>query len=145
MTRYAVPREPSPGLAGRYCSESDLWVVDTQEGAVPAALHRGTEMATETRGGGEASDRSLVGEIDCGTDTAVAGEQSDMTGAAMIAMLATITEVHGETSADRTGEPAIAAMATETAVGGEQSDRRRCAAWLAMETVTKVDAEQTDR
>ena len=144
LTRYAVQREPAPGLPGRYCPESDLWVLDTPEGVIPAALHSGAGMATETRTGGEASDTGRYAVADFGTETAVGGEQSDRTSAAMIAMLATLTEVKPESSVDRTGD-SIIAMANEIAVGGKTNPRQQCPALLTMSTVTKVEGEQSDR
>lgn len=121
LARFAVPRTPSADLPGRYCSDLDQWVIDTSAGPFPAVQNNCSQLATETRVGGEQSDRSADFPLAAATHTAVSAEQDD-----------------------RSVDNWTAAMATITEVNAEQADYGDQRFTLQMLTVTKVDGEHTD-
>lgn len=114
-------RIPSGDLPGRYCPDRDQWVIDTSAGPLPAVEYNCSQLATETRVGGEQSDSNADFPLAAATHTAVSAEQDDQS-------------VHNWT----------AAMATVTEVNAEQADYGESKIMLEMLTVTKVEGEHTD-
>ena len=103
LSRYAQRRTGSDRLPGRYCSELQMWLVDTDHG--PLALIDTSEgrAATETvtRVLAEQTDSShatqMTGTQPVTTVTAVAMEQDDwVADRTALHRLATITEVAAE-------------------------------------------------
>ncbi|MFK5596164.1 hypothetical protein ACFZ8E_04045 [Methylobacterium sp. HMF5984] len=103
LLRFAQVRTGSGVLPGRYCSDRDVWVVNTEEGSVPLILSReeGRADETVTRVLAEQTDQSMggayAGTVVGMTSTAVEMERTDIrTDAMSLHLTVTLTEVQAE-------------------------------------------------
>ena len=103
LMSFAQERIGSSELPGRYCTDRDVWVVNTAEGLVPLIQSREECRAGETvtRVLAEQTDQSIggayAGTVAGMTSTAVEMERTDTRTDAMPLHLAvTLTEVHAE-------------------------------------------------
>jgi hypothetical protein len=100
---FAQARTGRGDLPGHYCTDRDVWVVNTAEGLVPLIQSKEECRADETvtRVLAEQTDQSIggayAGTVAGMTTTAVEMERTDIRADAMPFFLAvTLTEVHAE-------------------------------------------------